>query len=86
MASQLAASASNAGLNLSTANGSGNNQPNDLSSNQQLNEMQLAQQRFMMMMFLYNQFLQSQSQPTWAGRIAAIDDASTHTKKAKYLN
>lgn len=64
MASQLAASANTAGLNLSTANGSANNQPNDLSSNQQLNEIQLAQQRFMMMMFLYNQFLQAQTQST----------------------
>lgn len=66
MASQLAANANNAGLNLATAtaNGSGSNQPSDLSGPQQLNEMQLAQQRFMMMMFLYNQFLQAQSQST----------------------
>lgn len=66
MASQLAANntSNNAGLNLSTANGSGNNQPSDLSNNQQLNEIQLAQQRFMMMMFLYNQFLQAQTQST----------------------
>jgi hypothetical protein len=64
MASQLAAHTNNAGLNDVVANGSGSNQPNDLSTNQQLNEMQLAQQRFMMMMFLYNQFLQSQTQST----------------------
>lgn len=64
MATQLAANASNAGLNLSTANGSGSNQPADLSNTQQLNEIQLAQQRFMMMMFLYNQFLQAQTQST----------------------
>jgi hypothetical protein len=65
MASQLAASA-NSGLNLSaaTTNGSANNQPTDLSSNPQLNEIQLAQQRFMMMMFLYQQFLQTQAQST----------------------
>jgi hypothetical protein len=66
MASQLASSAnSNAGLNLSAnSNSSSNNQSSD---NQQLNsatEMQLAQQRFMMMMFLYNQFLQAQTQST----------------------
>ena len=68
MASQLAASANSTGLNLSAAanNGSLNNQPADLSSNPQLNEIQLAQQRFMMMMFLYQQFLQSQAQSTWA--------------------
>jgi tetrahydromethanopterin S-methyltransferase subunit E len=69
MASQMAANANNAGLNLTTAaaattNGSANNQPSDLSSNSQLNEIQLAQQRFMMMMFLYQQFLQSQTQST----------------------
>ena len=64
MATQLAANASNAGLNLSTPNGSANNAPADLSNNQQLNEMQMAQQRFMMMMFLYNQFLQAQTQST----------------------
>jgi hypothetical protein len=68
MASSLAASAnnssnSNAGLNLSLTSGS-NSQPSDLPNNQQLNEIQLAQQRFMMMMFLYNQFLQAQTQST----------------------
>lgn len=67
MASQLAASA-NSGLNLSAVanNGSANSQPTDLSSNPQLNEIQMAQQRFMMMMFLYQQFLQTQAQSTWA--------------------
>lgn len=66
MASQLAASNSS-GLNLSTANGSASNQPSDLSNNQPLNEIQLAtHQRFMMLMFLYQQFLQAQTQPTWA--------------------
>lgn len=68
MASQLAASNNNSGLNLSTAatNGSANNQPSDLSNNQPLNEIQLAaHQRFMMMMFLYQQFLQAQTQSTW---------------------
>ena len=64
MASTLAATAgANGGLNLS-GNSNSNNQSNDLPGNQQLNEMQLAQQRFMMMMFLYNQFIQAQSQST----------------------
>lgn len=63
MASQLAAS-TNSGLNLSPANGSASSQPNELSNNQQLNDIQMAQQRFMMMMFLYNQFLQAQTQST----------------------
>lgn len=67
MASQLAAVASangnsNPGLNLSTNSNGSANQSNDLPNNGQLNEMQLAQQRFMMMMFLYNQFIQSQTQ------------------------
>jgi len=63
MASTLAATAgANGGLNLS--GNSNNNQSNDLPGNQQLNEMQLAQQRFMMMMFLYNQFMQAQGQST----------------------
>lgn len=65
MASQLAANAGTAGVNMSTHNGSTSTQPiAELSSSQQLNEMQLAQQRFMMMMFLYNQFLQAQAQST----------------------
>lgn len=70
MASQLAAVANanangnnNPGLNLSTNSNGSTNQSNDLpNSNGQLNEMQLAQQRFMMMMFLYNQFVQAQTQ------------------------
>lgn len=65
MAQQFAAAtANNAALNLSASNGSANNQVNDLSNSQQANEIQLAQQRFMMMMFLYQQFLQSQTQST----------------------
>lgn len=66
MATSLASNASN-GLNLTANVNGGTNQPNDLSSNQQLNEIQLAQQRFMMMMFLYNQFMQAQSS-TWMYR------------------
>lgn len=67
MASQLAAVASangssNPGLNLSTNSNGSANQSNDLPNSGQLNEMQLAQQRFMMMMFLYNQFIQAQTQ------------------------
>jgi hypothetical protein len=73
MASQLAAVAnanvngngSNPGLNLSTNSNGSVNQSSDLPNNNnggQVNEMQLAQQRFMMMMFLYNQFLQAQTQ------------------------
>lgn len=68
MASQLAAAASansnnHSGLNLSTNSNGSANQSNDLpNSGQAANEMQLAQQRFMMMMFLYNQFLQAQTQ------------------------
>lgn len=67
MASQLAAAASantasHPGLNLSTNSNNSTNQSNDLPSGGQLDEMQLAQQRFMMMMFLYNQFLQAQTQ------------------------
>lgn len=69
MASQLAAVASangngsNPGLNLSTNSNGSANQSSDLPNNGgQVNEMQLAQQRFMMMMFLYNQFLQAQTQ------------------------
>lgn len=67
MASQLAASTNsslNSGINLSPTNGSVSNLPSELSNNQQLNEIQMAQQRFMMMMFLYNQFLQAQTQST----------------------
>ncbi|XP_070501700.1 protein dead ringer-like [Chironomus tepperi] len=65
MASTLATAATaNVGLNLTGNNN--NSQQNDLPSNhqQQLNEMQLAQQRFMMMMFLYNQMIQAQGQST----------------------
>lgn len=67
MASQLAAAASansnsHPGLNLSTNSNGSTNQSSDLPNSGQVNEMQLAQQRFMMMMFLYNQFLQAQTQ------------------------
>jgi hypothetical protein len=69
MASQLAAAASansnsHSGnlLNLSTNSNGSTNQSSDLPNSGQANEMQLAQQRFMMMMFLYNQFLQAQTQ------------------------
>lgn len=67
MASQLAAAASansnnHSGLNLSTNSNGSTNQSSDLPNGGQVNEMQLAQQRFMMMMFLYNQFLQAQTQ------------------------
>lgn len=64
MATQLAAAASanSNSLNLSTNTNGSTNQSSDLPNSGQLNEMQLAQQRFMMMMFLYNQFLQAQTQ------------------------
>lgn len=48
----------NVALNLAAMNGNVNNQPNDLSADQ-LGEIQMVQQRFMMMMFLYNQFMQA---------------------------
>ena len=68
MATQLAAAAStnssHSGLNLATNSNGTSNQSNEASNGGQINEMQLAQQRFMMMMFLYNQFVQAQTQST----------------------
>lgn len=65
MATQLAANANNVGLNLSSpSNGhSSHSQPQAESSDApQIADMSMVQQRFMMMMFLYNQFLAAQAQ------------------------
>lgn len=65
MATQLAANANSVGLNLSSAsNGHGSNSSPqaESSTNPQIGDLSMAQQRFMMMMFLYNQFLAAQAQ------------------------
>lgn len=62
MASQIAASVNN--LNLAVSNGSTSDEPSDLSNNPGMNDIQRAQQRFMMMMFIYQQFMQTNAQST----------------------
>lgn len=73
MATQLAANANNVGINLSSAsNGhsSHSQPPAEPTNNPQIADMSLVQQRFMMMMFLYNQFLAAQAQSSsWSSRL-----------------